>query len=128
MSIMSSLVTSIQSIKNSITSLMERIERDFSVTAKSNPSLSSFTPPVSTSVTGWLPNNHLSGIGSLVTPGVGSVIALLFPINLLKSVDFPTLGLPTIEIRGRLVSISALFLISSFSTIYFSLIGDLIQY
>ena len=52
MSIISSLVTSIQSIRNRITSLIERMESDFSVTAKSKPSLSSFTPPVSTSVTG----------------------------------------------------------------------------
>ena len=105
---------------NRMMSLMARIERDFSVTAKSRPSLSSFTPPVSTRVTGWLPNSQRSGIGSLVTPGVGSVMALRLPMSLLNSVDFPTLGLPTIEIRGRSVSISALFLISSFSIISFS--------
>ena len=104
-----------QSMRKMMASLISRSERDLSLTASSSPSLSSLTPPESTSVTGLFPRSHRSGIGSRVTPGVGSVIARLLPMSLLKSVDLPTFGLPIIEMSGSLVSISALFLISSFS-------------
>ena len=40
------------------------------------------------------------GITELVTPGVSSTMAILSPESLLKRVDFPTLGRPTMATMG----------------------------
>jgi hypothetical protein len=55
-------------------------------------------PAVSTSLIGMLKSSVMPSLRSLVRPGVLSTSAILEPISLLNSVDFPTLGLPMIEI------------------------------
>ena len=77
-------------------SALSKRDRLFFDTSSSNPSRSSLTPPLSVRFTAWPLRIHLSVMGSLVTPGVGSVMALLFPISLLNNVDLPTFGLPII--------------------------------
>ena len=66
-------------------------------------------PPVSTSINSRLSHSHLAYILSLVTPGVSSTIDRRFPMSLLKSVDFPTLGLPTIATTGNAIYQPSLF-------------------
>ena len=95
-SIWSSGVTSVQSIMKRIASALSRSDRLFLETSSSNPSRSSLTPPLSVRFTACPLSIHLSVMGSLVTPGVGSVMALLFPMSLLNNVDLPTLGRPII--------------------------------
>ena len=57
-------------------------------------------PPVSTSKKLCPVHSHSQKIRSLVTPGVSSTIAMRWPVNLLKMVDLPTLGRPTIATMG----------------------------
>ena len=57
-------------------------------------------PPVSIIVNSLFNHVISAYILSLVTPGVSSTIERRSPISLLKSVDFPTLGLPTIATMG----------------------------
>ena len=57
-------------------------------------------PPVST-IEKALPHHSVSpNTLSRVTPGVSSTMESLFPTILLNSVDFPTLGLPTMATIG----------------------------
>ena len=61
-------------------------------------------PPVST-ITNSEPLHSASLYSlSLVTPGRSSTIAILSPTKLLKRVDFPTFGLPTIATIGFILS------------------------
>ena len=57
-------------------------------------------PPVST-ILNFLPSHSHSAYSlSRVTPGVSSTMDSLRPQSLLKSMLFPTLGLPTMAMRG----------------------------
>ena len=95
-SIWSSGVTSVQSIMKRMASALSSSERLFFETSSSKPSRSSLTPPLSVRFRACPLSIQRSVMGSRVTPGVGSVMALLFPMSLLNNVDLPTLGLPII--------------------------------
>ena len=57
-------------------------------------------PPVSTISKVRFLHSHWAYSRSRVTPGVSSTMDSRRPHNLLKSMDLPTFGLPTIATRG----------------------------
>ena len=57
-------------------------------------------PPVSIIVKALFSHSASAYILSLVTPGVSFTMDMSLPASLLKSVDLPTLGLPTIATIG----------------------------
>ena len=61
-------------------------------------------PPESTRTKDLLFISKLSFSKSLVLPGSLKIIDLRFLTNLLKRVDFPTFGLPTIDINGIILN------------------------
>ena len=96
-----------RAIINKIASAFFKDSRVFSTTSSSITasivpiSLSSLNPPVSIMRTGFPLIKAVSSIGSRVTPGVGSVIALRLCKRRLNKVDFPTFGRPAITKRGK---------------------------
>jgi len=84
--------------------------------------LSFSIPPVSIKVKYLFNHSTSANILSLVTPGVSSTIDILFPANLLNSVDFPTFGLPTTATIGLLSLILISLLVYNFFYKIFSFV------